>query len=93
MSPLGVIKQQQRDVRLVPRYFRNMTVKHYPAMILQQNKTTLKNPHILDVFLCICRCTSCFTIPGVVQLKERSQRKPSGCIDFAVIDLMVPCDN
>ena len=50
MSPLGVIKQQQQDVHLVPRYSRNMAVKHNPAMILQQHKTTLKKFNILEVY-------------------------------------------
>lgn len=29
----------------------------------------------------------------VVNLEESRRHKPSGCIDFGVIDLMVPCDN
>lgn len=91
MSPLGAIKQQQREVHLVPPHFRDMTVKHYLPLMLQHHKTILET--FLDVLYACLDLQASLRFQVVVLLEDKRQYKPSGCIDFAVIDLMVPCDN
>ncbi|KAF0026412.1 hypothetical protein F2P81_021149 [Scophthalmus maximus] len=57
---------------------------------------TQNNPkifYILDVLYGSSDLQAALPVQVVLLLEEKRQHKPSGCIDFAVIDLMVPCDN
>lgn len=61
------------------------------SLAMQSHPKTLNN---LDFYMHLC-VYKLFLLPlQVVGLQqEKRQHKRNGCIDFEVIDLMVPCDN